>query len=150
MTKYKYKMKKRGNIFIPIGLLVLIVTISAVALVYCQINIIIENVRKDLFYASNSAILLFNLQDLSYKQYTIEESKVKDIIEDILNKNYIRNDGSITKIQVSDLQIFNDQEKVIIKTRVNITFNSVINIAGRREHSFNMDEEIRISLLNYQ
>ncbi len=144
------KTRKQGNVFIPIGIIVLVIIFATVFLVQYQLNIIIENVRHDLFYASNNAILSFDLQDLAYKKYTIDKNQTKQIIEYILNKNYTETKGSITKIRVLDLKITNKLDKVNIKTQVEVTFNSVINVAGKNEHSFKMNDEINISLLEYK
>lgn len=146
MSKIKYKY---GNIFIPVGIVILIIIVVTVFLVYYQLNVIIENVRRDLFYASNNAILSFDTNELAYKKYVINEEKAKQIIEYILNKNYTEKLSSITKIEITDLKIMNLQDNVNLKIQVKVTFNSVISIAGYKEHSFKMNESINISLLKY-
>lgn len=150
MNEKKYKLTKQGNVFIPIGLVVLVVIFASIFLVYYQVNIIIENVRRDLFYASNSAILSFDLQDLSYKKYTIDENKTKEVIQYLLNKNYTETKGSITKIKITNLEIISMHDKVNIDVKVQVAFKSVINISGKNEHKFTMNENIQISLLDYE
>ena len=143
------KKQKQGNIFIPIGLVVLVILFATIFLVYYQLNVIIENVRKDLFYASNNAILSFDTQDLAYKKYTIDKNKTKQVIENILNKNYTEIEGSVTKIEIIDLDIVQKENKVYLSINVKVTFKSVINLAGENEHEFKMNENIKISLLDY-
>lgn len=150
MDNKKRKATKQGNVFIPIGIIVLVIIFATIFLVYCQVNIIIDNIRHDLFYASNNAILSFDLQDLAHKKYTVDVNQTKDIIEYILNKNYTEADGGITKIEITDLKVVNSRQKVTLKIQVQVTFDSVINIAGKREHSFKMIEEVGISLMEYK
>lgn len=150
MNKSNRVLSKRGNVFIPIGIAVIIIIFATIALVYYQVNIIIENVRRDLFYAANNAILSFDTQELAYKKYTVNESQTKEIIEYILNKNYTEGEGSITKVEITDLEVSNTQDKVNLKIQVKVTFNSVVSIAGKNEHSFKMNEDIKISLMDYE
>lgn len=149
MSERKNEFGKQGNVFISVGIIILVIIFVITFLLYCQVNIVIENVRQDLFYASNNALLSFDAQELSYNKYMIDEAKIKQIIESILNKNYAQTEGGITKIQVIQLDILNEQDKVNIKIQVEVNFESVINIAGKNEHSFKMYEDIRISLLEY-
>lgn len=150
MSKEKHVLTKQGNVFIPIGFMVLIIIFASIVLVYYQVNIITENIRKDLFYASNSAILSLDLQDLAYKKYTIDEVKAKQVIEYLLNKNYTETQGSITEIKVADLKINNYDDKVDLDVIIKVKFNSVINLMGKNEHEFKMKENIKISLMDYK
>ena len=79
--------KNQGNVFVAIGILVLIIIFFATFLIYYQVNILLQSIRKDLYYASNSAILSFDTQELSYRNYAADEEKTKEVIECILNKN---------------------------------------------------------------
>ena len=150
MNNKGYVLKKQGNIFIPIGLVALVIIFATVFLVYYQVNIITENIRRDLFYASNNAILSFDLQDLAYKKYTANEQKAKQVIEYLLNKNYTETQGSITGIKVTNLKMIYEKDKVILDVEIQVKFKSVINIAGKNEHSFKMKDKIKISLMDYQ
>lgn len=142
--------KKRGNVFIAIGILVLIIVFFATFLVYYQVNILIQNVRKDLYYASNNAILSFDTQELSYRNYIVDAEKTKEVIEYILNKNYTETGGSITEIAITDLNIQYIQDNVVITTQIRVKFKSVINLMGENEHGFKMNESIKISLMDYK
>lgn len=143
-------LKKQGNILLPIGLVVLIVVFVTVFLVYCQLNIIVQNVRRDLYYISKDAILSFDLQDLAHKKYTVDEAKTKQIIEYLLNKNYTKTEGSINKIQITSLEIFCEQDKVNIAVGIQVSFRSVVSLMGKNEHKFKMKENVSVSLLKYK
>ncbi len=141
--------KKQGNVFVAIGILVLIIIFFATFLIYYQVNILVQSIRKDLYYASNSAILSFDIQELSYRNYAADEEKTKEVIECILNKNYTEKEGSITKISITDLDIEYMQDGVVITTQIQVKFKSVINLLGKNEHEFKMNEKVKLSLMNY-
>lgn len=148
--RQKSRLKKQGNVFISIGIVVFVIIFTATFYIYYQVNIITENIRQDLFYAANDAILSFDLQDLAYKKYTVDENKTKEVIEYILNKNYTESDGSIIEIKVTDLDVIYGQDGVKLDTQIQVTFKTVINLLGENEHSFKMNENIKIALMDYQ
>ena len=117
---------------------------------YYQINILVQNIRKDLYYTCNNAILSFDTKELSYRNYTVDEEKTKEVIEDVLNKNYIEAEGSIIKISITDLDVEYMQDSVIIAIQIQVRFKSVINLTGTNEHEFEMSEQVKISLMNYK
>ena len=139
-----------NNIFISIGLFALVVAFTTIFLVYYQVNIIVQTVRQDLYYASNNAILSFDVQDLSYRKYTVNMAQAKETIESLLNKNYTQSGGSIKKIQITNLDTKYEQDKVNLDVEVQVTFRSVINLVGENEHKFKLNENIKISLLKYE
>lgn len=145
----KNERYKRGNVFISLGIIIIIIIFIAIVLTYYQLNIIIENLRYDLFYAANSAILSFDAQDLTYNKYTIYEEKTKTIIKSILNKNYVENKGSVKNIEITNLKITSNNDNVNIQIEIEVTFDSVINIASSKQHKFKIKEQIKISLLDY-
>ena len=148
--RQKSRLKKQGNVFISIGIVVFVIIFTATFYIYYQVNIITENIRQDLFYAANDAILSFDLQDLSYKKYTVDENKTKEVIEYILNKNYTESDGSIIEIKVTDLDVIYGQDGVKLDIQIQVKFKTVINLLGENEHSFKMNENIKIALMDYQ
>ena len=140
MKNKKNNLKKQGNVFIPVGFAVLIIIFAAIFLVYYQINIIVESVRQDLYYATKNAILSFDTQELSFKKYKGDSYIAKQIIEGVLNKNYTEAKGSVNKIEITSLQIIHGQNAVIVNVQVRVVFRSVINIVGKNEHEFKMNE----------
>lgn len=149
MKNEKITMKKSGNIFILVGIVIIVVIFASTVLLYFQINIITENIRHDLFYAASSSRISFDVQDLAYRKYTINKEITKEVIEDILNKNYIKTGGSVTKLEITRLDIEEINNKVNLKIQLKVTFKSVINIDSKAEHSFKMNEEIKIYLMDY-
>lgn len=141
---------KQGNVFIFVGIVVLMIILFVTFIVYYQVNIIAESIRKDLFYASKDAILAFNIQELSYGKYMVDTNKSKEVIEYILNKNYVSDNSSVTKIKIMDIKINTTTSDVVIKVEIKVKFKSIINISGEYEHEFKMKENIKISLMNYR
>ena len=140
---------KSGNIFVAVGLIVLIIIFIGVFMVYYQVNIIVTTVRKDLFYAVNHAILSFDVQDLSYKKYTVNKERAEEVIQEILNQNYKSTSGGIISVGINELEIIHGKDKVEVCVLVKVRFKSVINLMGDNEHEFKMAENIKISLLQY-
>ena len=141
--------RKKGNVYIAVGLLVLIIILFATFLLYYQVNIIVTSIRKDLYYATRDAILSLDTVELSYSKYVIDIQKAKSIVEEILIKNYIKDDGSITKIKVLDMQATCAEEYIAITTKIEVEFKSVINLTGDNNHRFKINETIKISLMEY-
>ena len=141
--------KKRGNVYIAVGLLVLIILLFATFLLYYQVNVIVASIRKDLYYATRNAILSLDIQELSYSKYIIDTQKAQEIVEELLRKNYIKDNGSITKIEILDMQAESTDENIIITNKIKVKFKSVINLMGDNNHEFEINETIKISLMEY-
>ena len=140
---------KKGNVYITIGLLVLIIILFATFLMYYQVNVIVTSIRKDLYYATKNTILSLDIQELSYGRYLIDIQRAKEMIEEILRKNYSKDNGSITKINIVDIQVQDTNENIVITTEIKVGFQSVINLMGNNNHTFKMKETIKISLMEY-
>lgn len=138
---------KQGNMVIAVGLIVLVLIFAVTFLLYYQVNIITESIRQDLFYVSNSSLLSFDTSDLAYGKYTVDETKTKEIMENLLNKNY--QNGSVKEIKITNLDIAYEQDKVRLDTEIKVKFKSVITIGGKNEHEFKMKEQVKIALLEY-
>lgn len=141
--------KKQGNIFIPIGMLVLIIITFAMFLSYYQVNLIISNVKRDLYYIAREAILLFDVKELSYRNYLINGSNIKDKIEDGLTKEYTQSMYNIKEIQVMGVELAYNKEGVNVGVTIKVKFKSIINLMGDNMHEFNLREDVNISLMNY-
>lgn len=150
MNRLNKGCNKNGNIFISLGIIVLAIVFSVVFLVYCQVNIIVADAKRELYYVTNNSILSFDFQDLAFKKYTVDENKAKQIIQELLDKNCDKQNSGITKIEIKNLEIINNNDDVKLKIQAKVTFNSVISISGNKQHSFNVNDQISISLLNYK
>lgn len=138
---------KQGNMVIAVGLIVLVLIFGVTFLLYYQINIITESIRQDLFYVSNSSLLSFDTSDLAYAKYTVDVNKTKEIMEYLLNKNY--QNSAVKEIKITNLDIIYEKDKVRLDTEIKVKFKSVITIGGKDEHEFKMEEQVKITLLEY-
>lgn len=143
------KNRKNGNVFISIGILILIMIVAISMLLYYQVNIIAESIRKDLFYAANTAILAFNTEELSYRRYNINKEKTKQIMQEILNENYTKPRSSIANIKILYLDIKHTEDNANIAVEIEVAFKAVVNLIGKNDYTFKMKEDVNISLLNY-
>ncbi len=141
---------KQGNVIVVIGIYILIIIFLTVFLVKYQTNIIIENIKLDLFYAARGAILAFNNQELVYRQYEIDENKTRSIIQEVLERNYLKENGSVNNITIVDLQIRYEKEYVKVFVEAEVIFRGVVNLFGKNEHKFKVKEEVKISLMEYK
>ena len=141
---------KQGNVIVVIGIYILIIIFLTVFLVKYQTNIIIENIKLDLFYAAREAILAFNNQELVYRQYEIDENKTRSIIQEVLERNYLKENGSVNNITIVDLQIRYEKEYVKVFVEAEVIFRGVVNLFGKNEHKFKVKEEVKISLMEYK
>lgn len=149
-NKIKNCKYKQGNVIVVIGVYILIIIFLTVFLVKYQTNIIIENIRLDLFYAARETILAFNNQELAYRQYEVDENKTRSIIQEILEQNYLKENGSVTNINVVDIKIQYKEKFAKVYVEVEVTFRSVVNLFGKNEHKFKVKEEVKISLMEYK
>lgn len=148
MKTSKYCLKK-GNVFIAIGLLVVMIIFTAMVLVICELNIIVKTVRQDLYYATKNALLSCDVNELSYNNYDININRTREIIQELLNKNHEGLSDSINKIEILDIDVKNVSKSLAINVKVKIYFRSVINLAGKNNYSFELKEELKFSPLEY-
>lgn len=148
MMNKKCIENKQGNMIIAVGLIILVLIFAVTFLLYYQVNIIIENIRQDLFYVSNSSLLSFDTTDLAYGKYTVDVNKTKEIMEYLLNKNH--QNGSVKEIKITNLDVTYEKDKVRLDTEIKVKFESVITIGEKNEHEFKMKEQVKIALLEYK
>lgn len=146
INKYGFK---NGNVFVGVGLLAVIIVFTAMVLVICELNIIVQTVRQDLYYATKNAIISCDVNELAYNNYDININMTKEIIEELLNKNHESLNGSINKIEILSIDVRNIRKSLVIYVKAKINFRSIINLAGKNNYSFELKEELRFSPLEY-
>ena len=129
-----------------LGVVVMILIIFSFFLLYFQINTINSRIRKDVFYASNNIIIAMDKNELAFSNYELSLSRAKEIVEDLLKKNNIKENGYITDIKVEDVSYNLSTKKLNIKTKV--CFKPVVRINDKDLTLF-ITEETKISLLQY-
>lgn len=146
--KYKIIKNKRGNlnVFISIGIILMLTILTVFFLVYFQINVIANNVRQNLFYSANNAILAMNVQSLAYGKYNMDIHYAKELIEDLLNKNA---QGAISNIEVKSLKLENIEGGPNLYAQVVVKFKTIVNFGNDNEYKITMQDTVPISLLKY-
>lgn len=165
---------KKGTIFIlfiTIGVWIILLVLFITAVLYSQINLIVYNIKSDLFYIVQNSLNGETELGLAYGEYNFDESSIKEHVQNILNLNYGINEivggeenvkkGSIKKITVEELRVLNDIGKydsiasisgdalkdfIRIYVRVKLTYIPVISIFGG-EQKINIQDEIKMELL---
>ena len=146
--KYKIIKNKSGNlnVFISIGIILMLTILTVFFLVYFQINVIANNVRQNLFYSANNAILAMNVQSLAYGKYNMDIHYAKELIEDLLNKNA---QGAISNIEVKSLKLENIEGGPNLYAQVVVKFKTIVNFGNDNEYKITMQDTVPISLLKY-
>ena len=142
-------MNKKGNVLALIGIIMLVIILLAMFILQYQINVIVRSIRNDLFYISNNVIVAMDKEELFLANYMINNENARMIIQDLMNKNHVREGGYIKAIKVVDAY-FNTKNKVpSMYVEIKVTFKPLIKIGNKSEYEFTMKENAMISLLQY-
>lgn len=93
--------RKRGSIeifILSIGIMIMCIILTAVFLLYIQINSCIYNVKSDLFYIAQNAYIAVNRDELIYSNYVIDNNLLEEKITYLLRQNYPNYNIKINKI----------------------------------------------------
>ena len=93
--------RKRGSIeifILSIGIMIMCIILTAVFLLYIQINSCIYNVKSDLFYIAQNAYIAVNRDELIYSNYIIDNNLLEEKIKYLLRQNYPNYNIKINKI----------------------------------------------------
>lgn len=156
--------KKIGNVSISvfaIFAMIVIVIIFAFSISYVQITSTILNIKNDLYSIAQNGIVANNKTELALNNYIVDNTQMKEYIQHILERNYIRSKGYITSVQVVECNTIQNKNEIISHTkdrydeaiihlRVKIDFIPIIKIRGfRKEISINIHEDVKAALLQY-
>ena len=156
--------KKLGNVSISvltIFAMIVIVIIFVFSISYVQITSTILNIKNDLYNITQNGIIANNKIELALNSYVADNTRMKNYIQDILERNYIRSKGYIMSVQVVECNtIYNKSEiishtkgrydEAIIHLRVKIGFIPIIKIRGfGEEFSIHIHEDVKTALLQY-
>lgn len=141
-------MRKKGhvNIFIPIGILLLVIVFVITFLIYFQVSTIINSVKKELFYIANNALIAMDEEALAYNDYNIDLNKMRYIIQNLLDRNKQRN---VNRVSIMDLRFNSNNKKPHLYIKVKVEFKPIVNIFSKESYSFKLQDEVMIALLNY-
>ena len=97
---------KRGSIeifILSITIIFMVIILTITFLLYIQINSCIYNVKTDLFYIAQNAILAVNYDELAYSNYEINDEMLKEKITTLLHLNYPNYNFNVNEIRYEHL-----------------------------------------------
>lgn len=93
---------KRGSIeifILSITIIFMIIILTITFLLYIQINSCIYNVKTDLFYIAQNAILAVDHDELAYSNYEINDEILKEKVGTLLYLNYPNYNISVNEVK---------------------------------------------------
>lgn len=156
---------KRGNattMILPIIFMMLIVIIVAFVFIYIQISIYLYDVKLNTFYIVQSSIAKEDYENLVFRDYTLNEDRIKDNINSLFERNYLRvseKKKGIVDIECIQLKIIKNKSEVIEHTKnkyyvpvicikYRLVFNPLLSVLGN-DIEVDMHDDIKLSLLKF-
>lgn len=158
-------VSKKGSIcmlILPVALLVMLVVIITVVVTYFQISTQIYDVKMSIFNIVMAVTTSNDFENISYRDYSINENIMKKNIEEMLNKNYIKNTNKksgIVKISCDEVRILNKVSQIvthkgivsktpIVCVNTRIEFCPIISLLGRNKEVM-VHSDVKLSLLEF-
>ncbi len=139
----KLKNGKKGSLLltyvVALFIVVLIIIIFVIFAFQISISSKILTIRKDLFYISQNCFMAFDKTALEYNEYIMDNTKMKEIVSDIIFKNY---DGTVTLKDVSY-----DKNTNEVKISVNIKISPIIKTNYINEVIVPLEEKYKLKLM---
>lgn len=155
---------KKGNITLmifPVGIMILVVILLAVVFLYIQIVVQVYEVKSNLFYIVFNSIGQNDIDNLAYRDYSINITKVQQKVDKLLKENYLRKSvrKGIIDIKCNNIKLIKNKNNVIEHTKnkyrtpiicvyIKITFSPIVSLLGDRVE-FLIHDDIKISLLEF-
>lgn len=163
MAKRMNRLKK-GNVTLmlfPIGIMILIAILVAITFLYVQIIVQIYEVKSNLFYIISSSIGQEDMENLAYRDYSLDVNKVQEKVDNLLKENYLRKDVSkgIIDIQCQNIKLIKSKGEISEHTKnkyttpvmcvdIKIVFSPIISLIGDKVN-FSIHDDIKFSLLEF-
>lgn len=158
-------MSRKGNICIiilPILMLIFIVIIATLIITYIQISTQLYDVKLSLDNIVMSSLSNDDLDNISYRDYNINENVLKNNIESLLEKNYLKKESKktgITKIWCDDVRVLNINNQIlkhgkytyevpVICVNIKLKFSPIISLLGK-DKEVTIHSDIKLSLLEF-
>lgn len=154
--------KKKGELLIIsviIIALVLVLLLGAVSIQYFQINNTLTDIKANLFYICQNAIVAFS-DELGFEIYNIDVLRLKSVVSELLAKNYINGRTDITEINIDEIYLVTSESECLSHTGgnystpfihivISIEFNPVINFGGINARKISIHQDVKLSLMVY-
>lgn len=158
---------KRGNVsffIVTIGIIFSIMILFAFFLTYTQVINMVMNIKEDLYYVVSNSLLGFDKNELAYDNYVFDEEQMKNICENILNKNYLKEgvdeNKFIKEINIKELKVYSSEEAYIhtlgrykspiIHILIELKFIPIIKFKDQESYNIIIHEDVKMELLKYE
>lgn len=156
----------RGNIsviFLSLGVWYIILILFITAMLYTQINIVIYNIKSDLFYIVQNSLNRQIQETLAYSDYVFNKEEIKEHVETILKMNYIDGSNSkkgktsnIKEIEAKEISLLYPGEvvngcntlgdKIRIHIKIKIVYVPIVTLLGGEKEIY-LHDDIKMELL---
>lgn len=154
--------KKKGELLIVaviIIALVLVLVLGAVSIQYFQINNTLTDIKANLFYICQNAIIAFS-DELGFEVYNIDVLRLKNVVSELLTKNYINGRTDITAINIDEIYLVTNESECLSHTGksystpfihivISIEFNPVIKFNSVNTRKISIHQDVKLSLMVY-
>lgn len=142
-------MNKKGfvNVFITIGIVILIFVLLTCFMIYFQINHIKTKIKNEMQYIIYDSVVAINKDKASLGVYSVDKSKLENVISGWC-KNKEKDIAYAKQISVKEVTVYSKEKSVNIKVKLNVKLKPIINIG--KEIETTITEEYDISLLKYE
>lgn len=155
---------KRGNVTLmlfPIGIMLLIIILISIAFLYIQIIVKIHDIKANLFYIVSSSIDKDTLESLAYGDYILDSEIVKEKMNLLLSKNYLKENSNndIIAIECAKVNLVKNESDIIKHTNgkyntpiicveIRVEFRPIISIIGDKVN-IKIHDDIKFNLLEF-
>lgn len=154
--------KKKGELLVVAIILialVLVLLLGAVSIQYFQINNTLTDIKANLFYICQNAIVAFS-DELGFEVYNIDVLRLKNVVSEILTKDYINGRTDITAINIDEIYLVTNESECLSHTSgnystpfihivISVEFNPVIKFNGVNTRKIGIHQDVKLSLMVY-
>lgn len=134
---------KNGSVeifILSITIIFMVIILVITFLLYIQINSCIYNVKTDLFYIAQNAILAVDYDELAYSSYEINDEILKEKITTLLHLNYPNYNFYVNEIKYEHLT-----SSVLIDMNLQIKPIALRNLIG--DITLKIKDNIKLKLM---
>lgn len=154
--------RKKGELLvisIIVTAIFLILCLSAVSLQYFQISNMLSDLKYNLFYICQNAVLAYD-NELNLDIYTMDVQVLKNTVYSLLSKNYMQTRKDIKNIWINELTLLSSAEECInhasgyyeepfIHIVVEVEFIPIIKIGDVDKRRVTIHQDVKLSLMKY-
>ena len=139
-------MNKKGfvNICISLGVVIILVILISIFLIYFQVNVLISEIRQELYYELQNGMLAIEKDELALSNYLIDNKKLTEQINNWIQTS-AKSKLNVKDIKIKEITTNKTNKKATFKIKLTVTFKPIINI--RQLASIDITNDIDLALL---